>query len=193
MRIIKCDKCGCEIVKPNYAIIRVDFHETSYDLCANCITAVDNLINGKGEYLATPPKNEKPRKEYTKITEEIKAQIYKMHDEGETQAEIAKKLNIGNTSVHRVLKTPRNAEIKTLRDITQETITEIEKVQGERKYALEKHDILDLLEQGLNRKEIAEKIGCKITDVSRFIIKNKLATSEKNKAAMNYFDTRYRR
>lgn len=192
MRIFKCDRCGCEIETPNYAIIRIEYKETSYDLCANCISAVEEFIKGKGERPAEPPTEEKTRKAYTRMTDEIRAQIYKMHGEGISQAQIAERLSIGNTSVYRVLSAPKKAEIKTLRDITQETITEIEKVQSERKYALEKSDVLDLLRQGLNRKEIADKIGCKISDVTRFIIKNKLAVSEKNRVAMDYFDTRYR-
>jgi len=192
MRIYKCDRCGREIEKPDIAIIRVEYHETSYDLCAECISGVEEFIKGKGEILAPPPKSEKKRKKYTRITDEIKAQIFEMRDAGNTMEEIVQKLNIGRTSVYRILSAPKKPEIKTLRDIKQETIAEIEKVQGERKYALEKHDVLDLMRRGLNRKEIADKIGCKISDVSRFIIKNKLAVSEKNRATMDYFDTRYR-
>jgi len=191
MRIYKCDRCGCEIEKPDIAIIRVEYHETSYDLCAECISGVEEFIKGKGEILAPPPKSEKKRKKYTRITDEIKTQIFEMRGAGNTFEEIVQKLNIGRTSVYRILSAPKKPEIKTLRDIKQETIAEIEKVQGERKYALEKHDVLDLMRRGLNRKEIADKIGCKISDVSRFIIKNKLAVSEKNRATMDYFDTRY--
>lgn len=194
MRIYKCDRCGREIEKPDLAIIRVEYHETSYDLCADCISAVEEFIKGndKAKSVALPPKTEKARKEYTRLTDEIRTQVFEMHNAGVKLKEIEEKLNIGRTSVYRILSAPKKPEIKTLRDIKQETIAEIEKVQGERKYALEKGDVLDLLRQGLNKKEIADKIGCTIADVSRFIIKNRLATTEKNKAAMSYFDTRYR-